>query len=78
MRLCRNLGIGGAVQVGIRAAVREGFDCAVQIDGDGQHPASELEKLGVEHTLELFDGKHGGVQYRYPPAIRELVVALGD
>jgi hypothetical protein len=38
--------------------------------------ARELEKLGVEHTLELFDGKHGGLTYRYPGAIRELVLAL--
>jgi len=45
VRLCRNLGIGGAVQVGLRAALREGFDCAVQVDGDGQHPASELGAL---------------------------------
>lgn len=45
IRLCRNLGIGGAVQVGLRAALREGYDCAVQIDGDGQHPAAELGKL---------------------------------
>ncbi len=33
-------------------------------------------KLGVAHTLELFDGKHGGITYRYPGAIRELVLAL--
>jgi glycosyltransferase involved in cell wall biosynthesis len=45
VRLCRNLGIGGAVQTGLRVALREGFDCAVQVDGDGQHPASELQKL---------------------------------
>ena len=45
VRLCRNLGIGGAVQVGLRLALREGFDAAVQIDGDGQHPPSELSKL---------------------------------
>jgi len=38
--------------------------------------AGELEKLGVEHTLELFDGKHGGITYRYPGAIRELVLAI--
>ena len=44
-RLCRNLGIGGAVQVGLRAALRERFDCAIQIDGDGQHPAVEARKL---------------------------------
>ena len=45
VRLCRNLGIGGAVQTGLRVALREGFDCAVQLDGDGQHPPSELGKL---------------------------------
>jgi Putative esterase len=38
----------------------------------------ELEKLGVDHTIELFDGKHGGLTYRYPGAIRELVLALAD
>lgn len=45
VRLCRNLGIGGAVQTGLRIAAREGFDLAVQIDGDGQHPPSEVAKL---------------------------------
>jgi len=45
LRLCRNLGIGGAVQTGLRLAWREGFDCAIQMDGDGQHPPSELGKL---------------------------------
>jgi len=40
--------------------------------------ARELEALGVEHTIELFDGKHGGLTYRYPGAIRELVVALSE
>ncbi len=38
--------------------------------------ARELEKLGVEHSLELFDGGHGGISYRYPGAIRELVLAM--
>jgi S-formylglutathione hydrolase FrmB len=38
--------------------------------------SQELDKLGVEHTLELFEGKHGGITYRYPGAIRELVLAL--
>lgn len=32
-----NLGIGGAVQCGIRFAFREGYDICVQCDGDGQH-----------------------------------------
>jgi len=38
--------------------------------------AAELDKLGIDHTLELFEGKHGGITYRYPGAIRELVLAL--
>jgi dienelactone hydrolase len=46
------------------------------LDLGAQAFARELEKLGVEHTLELFDGKHGGIGYRYPGAIRELVLAL--
>lgn len=45
LRLCRNLGIGGAVQAGIQLAYREGFDAAVQMDGDGQHPPGELHRL---------------------------------
>ncbi len=45
IRLCRNLGIGAAVQTGLRVALREGFDAAVQMDGDGQHPPGELHKL---------------------------------
>jgi glycosyltransferase involved in cell wall biosynthesis len=45
VQLPKNLGIGGAVQTGLRLAWREGFSCAVQVDGDGQHPAQELGKL---------------------------------
>jgi hypothetical protein len=46
------------------------------LDLGAQAFAAELEALGVEHTLELFEGKHGGLTYRYPGAIRELVLAL--
>jgi hypothetical protein len=38
--------------------------------------AAQLSVMGVEHTLELFDGGHGGIAHRYPGAIRELVLAL--
>jgi len=40
-----NLGIGGAVQTGFLYARENGFDVAVQLDGDGQHPPWELIKL---------------------------------
>jgi S-formylglutathione hydrolase FrmB len=46
------------------------------LDLGAQAFSAELDKLGVEHTLELFKGKHGGMTYRYPGAIRELVLAL--
>ena len=40
-----NLGIGGAVQTGIRYARDNNYDLAIQLDGDGQHPPKELAKL---------------------------------
>jgi S-formylglutathione hydrolase FrmB len=46
------------------------------LDLGAQAFAEELSRLGVGHSLELFDGRHGGITYRYPGAIRELVLAL--
>ncbi len=46
------------------------------LDLGAQAFAAELDRLGIAHTLELFDGKHGGIAYRYPIAIRELLIAL--
>lgn len=40
-----NLGIGGAMQTGYKYAWRNGYDIAVQMDGDGQHPAHELMRI---------------------------------
>ena len=40
-----NLGIGGAVQTGFKYAYNNNYDYAVQVDGDGQHPAEEIPKL---------------------------------
>jgi glycosyltransferase involved in cell wall biosynthesis len=40
-----NLGIGCAVQTGLRYALGEGYDAAVQFDGDGQHRADQIERI---------------------------------
>jgi hypothetical protein len=48
------------------------------LDLGAQAFANELQALGVACTLELFEGKHGGLTYRYPGAIRELVLALSQ
>lgn len=37
-----NLGIGGAVQAGYVYAARNGYDIAIQMDGDGQHDIAYL------------------------------------
>jgi hypothetical protein len=46
------------------------------LDLGAQAFAGELTKVGAQHTLELFAGKHGGISYRYPGAIAELIRAL--
>jgi glycosyltransferase involved in cell wall biosynthesis len=40
-----NLGVGGALRTGFRFALQEGYDRAVQLDGDGQHDPSEIVHL---------------------------------
>jgi glycosyltransferase involved in cell wall biosynthesis len=40
-----NLGIGGAVQTGFKYALQHGYPYAIQVDGDGQHIASEIHVL---------------------------------
>ena len=40
-----NLGIGGAVQTGLKYAFRNNYDCMIQFDADGQHRAEDISKL---------------------------------
>jgi len=40
-----NLGIGGAGQSGFLFAHENGYDVAVQVDGDGQHRPGEIDRL---------------------------------
>ncbi len=45
INLCCNLGIGGGVQSGYLYAYRNGYDYAVQIDGDGQHDPKYIAQM---------------------------------
>ena len=45
INLVHNLGIGGAVQTGYKYAKLNGYDIAVQFDGDGQHNAEYIKDL---------------------------------
>jgi glycosyltransferase involved in cell wall biosynthesis len=75
LRLPFNLGIGGAVQTGYRYALANGFDIAVQIDGDGQHDPSQLhlilEPLVTGDADIVIGSRFAGVgSYRAPRARR--------
>ncbi len=50
-----NLGIGGGVQTGYLYAFMEGYDIAVQFDGDGQHNGSYLEDMARKMEREHLD-----------------------
>lgn len=54
-----NLGIGGAVQTGFKYALQNGYDYAIQVDGDGQHPASEIPKIvraAIDNSFDVVIG----------------------
>ena len=59
MNLPINLGIGGAVQTGYRYGYEEGYDLAVQVDGDGQHDPGFLKSMAeylTEQNLDMVIG----------------------
>jgi glycosyltransferase involved in cell wall biosynthesis len=45
LRHISNLGIGAAVQTGLRYARSRGYSLVVQVDGDGQHPPDQVGAL---------------------------------
>lgn len=45
INLINNLGIGGAVQTGYKYAVDNGYDIAIQFDGDGQHDINYVSNI---------------------------------
>jgi glycosyltransferase involved in cell wall biosynthesis len=68
-----NLGIGGAMQTGYRYAAINGYDVAVQVDGDGQHRPSEVLRLVnylVSHDLDLVVGS----RFMDPAKYRQTVI----
>jgi glycosyltransferase involved in cell wall biosynthesis len=67
-----NLGIGGAVQTGYKFAAKMGYDVAVQVDADGQHPPAAIEGLVralVETESNMIIGSRyvPGGEYEAPP-----------
>jgi glycosyltransferase involved in cell wall biosynthesis len=80
VRLPFNLGAGVAAQTGYRLAAREGYECVVQLDGDGQHePADIPALLGLverrEADVAIGSRFLGGTAYR-PGALRRIGMGL--
>jgi glycosyltransferase involved in cell wall biosynthesis len=68
-----NIGIGGAMQSGFKYALRNGYDVAAQVDGDGQHkPAhihdllAKLQTTGDEADMVCGSRFRGDPGYRVP------------
>ncbi len=66
-----NLGIGGAVQSGFKYALRNGYQVAAQVDGDGQHKPEYLPTMvAALHTEgEQADMVYGS-RFRGDPGYR--------
>lgn len=45
-----NLGLTGAIQTGMKYAVRHNYDAVLQYDGDGQHRAEFIKEMEAEMT----------------------------
>ena len=81
-----NVGIGGAMQTGFLYALQEGYEVALQFDGDGQHHADQIDKIlkpFLSNSADLVVGSRflseGGftssVQRRIGSNILSLVVS---
>jgi glycosyltransferase involved in cell wall biosynthesis len=68
-----NLGIGGAVQSGFIYALDNGYDYAVQVDGDGQHLPEEIHKLteamAEDPRLDMVCGSRFLSDHGYPAPV---------
>jgi glycosyltransferase involved in cell wall biosynthesis len=68
-----NVGIGGAMQSGFKYALRNGYDVAAQVDGDGQHKPAHIHDLlarlqtsGDEADMVCGSRFRGDPGYRVP------------
>jgi glycosyltransferase involved in cell wall biosynthesis len=78
-----NIGIGGALRTGFAYAVRQGYDRAVQFDGDGQHDPLQVVPLleELERGSDMVIGSRfavgGDVTYAVGGARRLAMRFLG-
>jgi len=67
-----NMGIGATMQTGFKYAMIKGFDIAVQVDGDGQHPAEQVTDLInalIESKADIVVGSRFMDKSGYRPSV---------
>lgn len=63
-----NMGIGNAMQTGFIFGREKGYDVCVQCDGDGQHPAHQINRLieaVVHNDIDIAIGSRFRLRYTY-------------
>jgi glycosyltransferase involved in cell wall biosynthesis len=57
-----NLGVGGAMRLGFRYALRNGYENVVQLDSDGQHDPTYVEELvnGLDRSDIMIGARFAG------------------
>jgi glycosyltransferase involved in cell wall biosynthesis len=80
VRLSQRLGTGTAVRTGLRYAASRGYEMVVRIDGDGQHPAEEINRLITPLLCGAGDvvigSRYAGGQEVETPPVRRLIHRL--
>lgn len=74
-----NLGVGGAMRVGFRFAIENGYDNVIQIDADGQHDPAGVARLleGLESADLVLGARFAGEgDYRVKGPRQWAMVAL--
>lgn len=67
-----NMGIGSTMQTGYKYAHMKGYDVAVQVDADGQHPAEQIAQLikpVVENRADIVVGSRFLGEGSYRPSL---------
>lgn len=68
-----NLGLAGAFQTGLRYASTHGYDCVLQLDGDGQHPPKYIAQMlqELENGADIVIGSRF-ITVKKPKTLRML------
>lgn len=71
-----NMGIGAAMQTGYMYAADKGYDIALQVDGDGQHPPDQIQKVispVIEGKADIVIGSRFLGEGEYVPSLARSI-----